>query len=79
MFLLHFHLSNSKSTQVYSSLQDSSQYSGRSQKGCSSVHLDSSSEFQILQLYFQTFGKHSKFSCYNWYYCFPHVPKWYHY
>ena len=51
--------------QVSSSLQDSSQYSGRSQQCCSLDGLHSSSYFQILQSLYQSFGDCTKSTNYN--------------
>ena len=45
--------------QVSSSLQDSSQYSGRSQKYCSLDGLHYSSYFQVLQALYQSFGDYT--------------------
>ena len=53
--------------QVSSSLQDSSQYSGRSQ-WCSSFEcFDLSSYFQVLQSFYQSYGDCTKSTNYNWY------------
>ena len=48
-------------------LQDSSQYSDRSQQYCSLDGLDSSSDFWIPQSFFQVFVNRSKCTNYNWY------------
>ena len=42
--------------EISSSLQDSSKYSGRSQQCCSLDCLNSSSYFQVLKSFYQTFG-----------------------
>ena len=60
---------------VSSGLQDSSQYSGQSQQCCSLNCLDSSSDFQLFQFPFQSFGDSSKHTKYNWYHHHPPVPQ----
>ena len=51
---------------VTASLQDSSQYSGRSQQCFSLDGLHSSSYFQVFQFSYQFFGECTKSSNYNW-------------
>ena len=59
--------------QISSSLQDSSQYSGRSQY-CSSLDgFHSSSYFKVLQSLYQSFGDCNKSTNFNWYNCHFHV------
>ena len=58
---------------VYSGLQDSSQYSGQSQQICCLNCLDSSSDFQLFKLLFQSFEDRSKCANYNWYHRHHHV------
>ena len=53
--------------QVSSSLQDSSQNSGRSQQCCSLDGLHSSTYFHVLQFLYQSFGDRSKSTNYNLY------------
>ena len=48
--------------QVSSSLQDSPQYSGRSQQNCSLDSPYSSSYFQVLSFLYQSFGYRTKYS-----------------
>ena len=60
--------------QVSSSLQDSSQYSGRSQQCCSLDGLHSFSYFQVLQSLYQSFCDSTKSANYNWYNRHFHVP-----
>ena len=52
--------------QVSSSIQDSSQYSGRSQQCCSLDGLHSSSYLQVFQFLYQSFGDCNKSTNYNW-------------
>ena len=63
----------SERQQVSLSLQESSQYSGRSQQCCSLDGLDFSTNFHFL-CPFQTFGDCSKCINYNWYNSPRHVP-----
>ena len=63
--------------QVFSSLQDSSQYAGRSQLCCSLDDLHLSSCFQVLQSLYQSFGECTKCPNYNWYHRHFHVPKFF--
>ena len=60
--------------QVSSSLQVSSQYSGRSQQCQSLDGLHLSSYFQVLQSLYQSFGGCTERTNYNWYHCYLHVP-----
>ena len=61
--------------QSSSSLQDSSQYSGRS-KQCSNLdRLESTADFQLFQLPFQAFRCCSKHVIDNWYQRHPHFPQ----
>ena len=60
--------------QVYSSLQDSAQYSGWSQKCSSWDGLCTSSDFRLFQPQFQAFGDCSECTSYNWYTCHFQVP-----
>ena len=62
---------------VSSCLQDSSQYSGRSQQ-CSSLDwLLSSSYFQVLQFLYQSFSDCANSNNYNWYHRQFHVPQFF--
>ena len=63
--------------QVSSSLQDSSQYFGRSQQCYSLDSLHSSSYFQVLQPLYQSFGDCTKCTNYNWYHHHFHVPQFF--
>ena len=63
--------------QASSSLQDSSQYSGRSQQCCSLDGLNSSSNFQVLQSLYQPFGDSTEPTNYNWYQRHFHVPQFF--
>ena len=60
--------------QVTPSLQNSTQYSGRSQICCSLVGLHSFSYFDVLQSLYQTFVDCTECTNYNWYHCRFHVP-----
>ena len=61
--------------QVSLDLQDSSQYSGRSQQYSSLNGLVSSSDFQRFQYSFKSFGDRSVCTIYNWYHHHPHIPQ----
>ena len=61
--------------QVSSSLQDSSQYSGRSQYCCSLNSLHPSRYFQVLQSLYQSFSNCTKST--NWYNRQFHVPQYF--
>ena len=56
-------------------LQDSSQYSSRSQQCCSLDGLDSPSNFQFLQSSSPAFSDRSVCTNYNWYHCHFHIPQ----
>ena len=62
---------------VSPSFQDSSQYYGRSKLCGSSNHLHSSSNFQILQFLYQSFGDCTVHANYNWYHHDFHVPQFF--
>ena len=57
------------------SLQDSTQYSGRSQSSCSLDGLGSPYDFQLFYLNYQGFKGRSKCTSYNWYHRHLHVPE----
>ena len=65
--------------QVFSGLQDSSQYSGQSQQCCSLDGLHMSPYFQVLQTFYRSFNNYTKRPDYNWnkcpfnYYYFTHL------
>ena len=59
---------------TFSSLQDSSQYFGRSLQYCSLDDLHLSSYFQILMSLYQSFGDGTKNTNNNWYHRYIHVP-----
>ena len=59
--------------QVPSGLQDSAQYSGRSQQWYDLDGLESSSDFQFFHSAFPAFGNRSEYTNYNWYHCHFHV------
>ena len=59
--------------QVFSSLLDSSQYSGQSQQCCSLDSLHLSHYFQVLQSLYQSFGDCIKSTNYNWYNSHFHI------
>ena len=61
--------------QVSSSLQNSSQYSSRSQNCCSLDGLHPSCYFQLRQFFYQSFSDCTKSTNYNWYNCHFHVPQ----
>ena len=63
--------------QVFSNLQNSSQYSGQTQHSCSLDGLDSACYFQVLQLLDQFFGVCTKSSNYFWYNWHFHVPQFF--
>ena len=57
------------------SLQDSSQYSGRTQQCCSMDSLHPCRYFQVLQSLYQSFGDCTNGTSYNWYNRHFHVPQ----
>ena len=59
---------------VTASILNSSLYSGSSYHYCSLDCLDSSCDFQLFQLPYQTFGDRWKCNNYSWYYRSLHVP-----
>ena len=63
--------------QVSSSLEDFSQYSGRSQQCCSLDGLHSSSYFQVLQFLCQFFDDCNEYANYYWYHCHLHLPSFF--
>ena len=71
----HYLSLESEWQQVSSDLQDYSQYSVHSQQSCSLDGLDSSTDFQLLQSLYQSFGDWSKCTNYNWYNHPLHVPQ----
>ena len=63
--------------QVSSSLQNSSQYSGRSQQCCPLDSLHPSHYFQVSQSLYQSFGDCTKSTNYNWYNRHFHAPQFF--
>ena len=64
---------------AFSGLQDSSEYSNQSQQ-CSRLNgLNSSSDFQFHQSFFQAFGGHFKFTNYNWHHHHPYVTHFFYF
>ena len=61
--------------QVSSSLQDSSQYSDRSQQCFCLDSLHPSRYFKVLHFLYQSFGDDTKSTNYNWYKRYFHVPQ----
>ena len=59
--------------QVSTSLQGSSQYSGRPLRLLQFDGLGSSSAFQLFHPSYQAFGYRSEFTIHNWYHRHPHV------
>ena len=67
----------SERKQVFSNLQDSSQYSGPSQECFSLDGLHSSSYFQVLQSLYQSFADCTKSTNYNWNHRHFHFPRFF--
>ena len=77
LLLLHHGSVSHQPKQFSSSLQDSSQYSGRSQSCGSLDGLHLSSYFQVLYSLYQSFGDCSKRTNYKWYKRHFHVPQFF--
>ena len=67
----------SKGQQVFSGVQVSSQHSNRSKQCCSLGCLHSSSHFQVILPFYQSFGNCTKCTDYNWYNRHFHVPQFF--